>query len=157
MINIGDMTIIDIKPYRCVKIEDGMAYLKSAVDEQRGRLKKIDVKSVPYFDENGQLVKPPKLKVSRKRLMRFNYMKAVKKEIELPVSHDLAYLVSEHLEDLVSHLASKAERNAIIRGDDRVTASHWFYLEMTQDEGIGYWEQNKERAKDYKEFVGVSP
>ena len=80
-------------------------------------------------------------------------MKVIKEEVELPLSHDLAYYVAEHLESLVGHLANKAERNALEHGHDRITSAHWYWLEMLPSQGRGFWPDNVKTAKDYKEYL----
>ena len=82
-----------------------------------------------------------------------NYIAAtIKEEVELPISHDLAYYVAEWLETLVSNAALEAENNATVRGDERITAAHW---PPSTDLGnqSGYWEDNREWAKDYKQYL----
>jgi hypothetical protein len=155
MIKAGDFTIIDLKPYRCVKIEAGVAFFQSAMDDTRGRLKQMPIELAPYFGENGDIVIPDKPRMTRKRLKRFDYMSVVKSETEMSLSHDLAFLIAEHLESLVSQLASIAESNAIRRGDERITSAHWYWLDIAPGAGMGYWEDNVETAKDYKKYMGV--
>ena len=155
MIKEGQFTIIDLKPYRCVKIEDGMAFFQSATDETRGRLRQTDVEFAPYFGENGDLVIPKKRSITRKRLKRFDFMKKVKEATDLPLSHDLAYFIAEHLDNLMHDLAHRAELNAKRNGDKRITSAHWYWLDIPIHAGEGYWPNNIEIAKDYKEYLGV--
>ena len=155
MIKEGQFTIIDLKPYRCVKIEDGMAFFQSATDETRGRLRQIEVEFAPYFGENGDLVIPKKRSITRKRLKRFDYMKVVKEETEMSLSHDLTYFIAEHLDNMVRQLAMNAESNAKRNGDKRITSAHWYWLDIPIHAGEGYWPNNIEIAKDYKEYLGV--
>ena len=155
MIKDGMFTIIDLKPYRCVKIEAGVAYFQSATDETRGRLREMPVELAPYFDENGDIVNPAKPSITRKRLKRFDFMKAVKEETEMSLSHDLAYFIAEHLDNLVRQMTMNAELNAISRGDERITSAHWYWLDIPISGGEGYWPNNVEMAKDYKKYLGV--
>ena len=130
-----------------------MAFLKRVGEEQRGRFKKMDAKLVPYFDEKNEFIVPKPPPPNRKRMVRFHYMKTIKEEVEdLPLSHDLAYFVAEWLEEIVMSAAHAAENNALKRGDDRITAAHW---PPNTDLGNqdGYWEHNREYAKDYKEYL----
>ena len=147
------MTLIGHLPYTCVKIESGMAYLKVAGDEQRGRYKKMEAILDPYVDEKGELIVPKPPPVSRKKMLRFNFMKAVRDEVELPVSHDLAYCIAEHLEHIVSQLASIAESNALEKGHDRITAAHWYWLDLAPGQGKGYWIENRDHSNDYKNHL----
>ena len=147
------MTLLDAIPYHCVKIEGRMAFLKRVGDEKRGRFKKMDAKLVPYVDEKGEPIVPKPPPVNRKRMTRFHYMKVIKECIELPISHDLAYYVAEHLESIVSALADRAEVNARNNGDDRITSAHWYWLELSPEQGYGKWINNIEYAKDYKEYL----
>jgi|TARA_R100000479_G_scaffold175140_3_gene125320 hypothetical protein len=153
LIKAGSMTLIDAIPYNCVKIEGKVAYLKRVGDETRGRFKKMDAKLVPYVNEKDELIVPKPPPVNRKRMSRFHFMKVIKEATDLPLSHDLAYYVAEHLESLVYTLAAKAEDNAIMHGDDRITAAHWYHLQLSPQQGNGKWEENREFAKDYKEHL----
>ena len=153
MIKAGSMTLIDAMPYNCIKIEDGVAYLKRVGDETRGRFKKMDAKLVPYVNEKNEYIVPSPPPVNRKRMGRFHFMKYIQEEIDLPVSHDLAYFVAEHLEHIVTILASKAQSNAEKRGDDRITAAHWYWLDLGMHYGDGYWPDNIIQAKEYKEYL----
>ncbi len=152
MIKAGSMTLIDAIPYSCVKIEDGMAYLKKVGDENRGRFKKMRVELCPYVNEKNEFIVPKPPPINRKRMTRFHFMKIIKDEVDLPVSHDLAYFVAEWLETLVMNAALEAESNAERRNDDRITAAHW---PPNTDLGnqSGYWEGNREWAKEYKLFL----
>ena len=138
MIKEGSMTLIDAIPYNCIKIENGMAFLKRVGDEQRGRFKKMNAKLVPFVNDEGGFTIPKPPPINRKKLSRFHFMKVIKEEVELPLSHDLAYYVAEHLESLVGHLANKAERNALEHGHDRITSAHWYWLEMLPSQGRGF-------------------
>jgi len=150
----GSMTLLEHIPYTCVKIEGNTAFLKRVGDEKRGRFKKMDVRLVPFVNEKNELIVPKPLPVNRKRMTRFHFMKIIKEEVELPLSHDLAYFVAEWLETLVSNAAYEAERNAKQRGDSRIVASHW---PPKTDLGnqLGYWPENREYAKDYKEYLSM--
>ena len=152
MIEEGKMTLLEHLPYMCIKIEHGVAYLKKVGDETRGRFRKMDAKLVPYLDEKGNLIVPNPPPVNRKRMTRFHFMKLIREEVDLPTSHDLAYYVAEWLETLVSNAALEAEDNARTRGDERITAAHW---PPNTDLGnqSGYWEDNREWAKDYKQYL----
>jgi hypothetical protein len=153
VITVGSMTLLDHLPYTCIKIEDGVAYLKKVGEESRGRYRKMDVKLVPFVDEKNQLITPKPPPVNRKRMTRFHYMKTIKEQVDMPISHDLAYIVAEHLESLVMMLADRAETNAEEAGDDRITAAHWYWLELEKHEGFGKWPENRELAKDYKMYL----
>ena len=152
MIEECKMTLLDSLPYICEKIEGSTAFLKRVGEERRCRFRKMPSKMVPYFDEKGEFIVPLPPPVNRKRMVRFHYIKTIKEEVELPLSHDLAYFVAEWLEELVMSAAHAAEHNAIVRGDNRITAAHW---PPNTDLGNqdGYWEQNREYAKDYKEYL----
>ena len=152
MIKAGSMTLIDAIPYNCVKVEDGVAFLKRVGDESRGRFKKVRVELCPFVNEKNEYIVPTPPPVNRKRMTRFHFMKIIKEEVELPVSHDLAYFVAEWLEDIVSNAAMEAQINAEVRNDERITAAHW---PPNRDLGnqSGYWEGNREWAKDYKQYL----
>ena len=86
-------------------------------------------------------------------MTRFHYMKVIKDTVDMPLSHDLAYYVAEHLESLVMMLADRANTNAERAGDNRITAAHWYWLDLEQHEGFGKWPDNREMAKDYKNYL----
>lgn len=146
------MTLLEHTPYICIKIESGVAHLKKVGDETRGRFRKMDAKLVPYLDEKGKLIVPKPPPVNRKRMLRFHFMKVIKEEVDLPVSHDLAYFVAEWLSDLVMFGAHEAENNALRRGDVKITSAHWPPNRDLSNQQ-GYWEQNKDYAKDYKQYL----
>jgi len=152
VIKAGSMTLIDAIPYNCVKVEDGVAFLKRVGDESRGRFKKVRVELCPFVNEKNEYIVPTPPPVNRKRMTRFHFMKIIKEEVELPVSHDLAYFVAEWLETIVSVTALNAEHNATIRGDDRITAAHWPPNTKIHNQD-GFWSENREYAKDYKQYL----
>jgi len=153
MIAEGDITLINNLPYNCVKIESGTAFLKMVGDEKRGRFRKMDVKKVPYLDENKKLIVPKTIPFSRRRMLRFDYMKVIKENVNMGVSHDLSYWVAEWLENLVVQLAYKAEQNAIDSKSRTINSGHWYWFEVGPTEGLGYWPSQVEYAKDYKEYL----
>ena len=146
------MTLLEHQPYICIKIEHGVAHLKKVGDETRGRFRKMDAILVPYLDEKGKLIVPKPPPVNRKRMVRFHFMKVIKEEVDMPVSHDLAYFVAEWLADLVMSGAHEAENNALWRGDVKITSAHWPPNRDLSNQQ-GYWEQNKDYAKDYKQYL----
>ena len=107
---------------------------------------------VPYFDEKGDFIVPSPPPFNRKRMVRFHFMNIIKDEVELPLSHDLAYFVAEWLESIVYSAAHAAENNAVDRNDERITAAHWCPNNELGNQ-MGYWPQNREYAKDYKEYL----
>ena len=86
MIEVGQMTLIEAIPYNCVKIEGSVAFLQRVGEDKRGRYKKMDVKLVPYVDENNQIVIPKPPPMNRKKMTRFHFMKVIKEEVDLIVS-----------------------------------------------------------------------
>lgn len=153
MITEGAITLIDQLPYTCIKVEEGVAFLKRVGDENRGRFKRMDAKFVPYLNKEKKLIVPEIPPLSRRKMERFHYMKAIKEEIDLPISHDLSYFVAEHIDHLVRQLAEKAEINANMKGDKRITSAHWYWLDLTPEGGHGFWPDHVEFAKDYKEYL----
>ena len=149
------MTLIEAIPYMCVKIEGSVAFLQRVGEDKRGRLKKMDVKLVPYIKDN-KIVIPLPPPVNRKKLTRFHYMKIIKEEIDLPVSNDLAYFIAEQLDTLIRDLAVKAQQNAQYRDCDRITPNHWYNLQLGMHQGDGYWSSHREIAKDYKHYLRES-
>jgi hypothetical protein len=153
VITEGSMTLIDHLPYNCVKIEGGVAFLKRVGEETRGRFKKMDAKLVPYVSEKGELIVPKAPPPNRKKMTRFHFLKVIKDEVSLPLSHDLAYFVAEHLETLVSELARIAEDNALMMGHSRISSNHWYSLQLSPEQGKGHWPEHIEYAKDYKQYL----
>jgi hypothetical protein len=153
VIKAGSMTLLDQLPYNCIKIEDGVAFLQRVGEDTRGRYRKMDAKLVPFVNEKNELVIPEPPLVNRKRMSRFHYMKLIKEEVDMPISHDLAYYVAEHLEHIVGILAVQAQSNAENNGDDRITAAHWYWLDLGLHQGKGKWPNNREQAKDYKQYL----
>tara|TARA_R100000656_G_scaffold49000_1_gene39582 strand:+ start:194 stop:691 length:498 start_codon:yes stop_codon:yes gene_type:complete len=153
LITEGAITLIDSLPYTCIKIEHGMAHLKRVGDEKRGRFKKMEAKMVPYLDKEKNLIVPKRPRFDRRKMTRFPYMKVIRDEVDLSLSHDLAYFVAEHLDTLVRQLALKAEINANQRGDKRITSAHWKWLELDVNDGHGFWAEQVEFGKDYKEYL----
>lgn len=153
MIKEGQMTLIEATPYNCVKIEGSVAFLQRVGEDKRGRFRKMDVKLVPYIDENNQIVVPKPPPMNRKKMTRFHFMKVIKDEVDLPVSHDLAYFVAEQLESFVSQLAICAEKNAKELGHNRITSAHWYGFNLNMHQGYGYWPDHVEAAKDYKLYL----
>lgn len=152
MIEEGKTTLIDNWPYLCVKIVGNTAHLKRVGEESRGRFKKMSVKLCPYFDENNEYIVPEPPPINRKRMTRFHFMKVIKENVDMPLSHDLAYFVAEWLETIVYMTAGDAEDNAKKRGDERITAAHWPpYSDMKIR--WGYWPENRDYAKDYKQYL----
>jgi hypothetical protein len=156
MIYAGAITLIDHYPYRCVKIEDGTAYLKKLGDETRGRMRKFPIKMCPYIDENKELITPTAPKPKRRTVKQIKFMKTIKDEVELSVSNDLVYFVKEWIETIVTSMAVNAEHNARNAGHKRITAKHWYWLEIPIHGGRGLWPDHEEmcadiKAKDYED------
>jgi hypothetical protein len=86
-------------------------------------------------------------------MLRFHYLKAIKEEVDLPLSNDLAYFVAEQLDSIIRDLAAKAQQNAEYRNDSRITPNHWYNLQLGMHQGDGYWPNHREIAKEYKEYL----
>lgn len=151
MIEIGSMTIIDDWPYRCVKIEDGTAYLKRLGDETRGRMRKFTVEMCPYIDENKDLITPVAKRPKRRTAKKFDIMKSIRNEVEMSVSNDMVYFVREWLESVVCVLASNAETNALKEGKTRIQPRHWYWLDLKPESGLGSWPDQDDFAKEWKQ------
>ena len=89
-IKVGDFTIIDTEPYSCVKIEDGVAYLKK-VSENKGRHLQMEESLVPHF-KDGELILPEKPKVLMADIISrtVNIPKLIREHTGRPVSRQLA-------------------------------------------------------------------
>lgn len=147
MIREGDMTIIDTTTYRCIKVDkDGYAHLKNILHEQ-GRPKLVEQKYCPYILD-GQVITPEKPKPAPIiKTTKINVTKLIKENTDLTVSNSAKYFISEWVETALSNLVSSAARNAIRRGDRRITAAHFFWME-TNTSPEGYWPENEEYMKD---------
>ena len=153
MIEVGKMTIIENWPYQCIKIEDGFAHLKKVSEESRGRMRKYRVELCPYFDEKGQIIIPTKPKTPKRRIKVLHISKMIKEEIdELSVSNDLIYWAADVIEGLVRTLAQNAQLNAIEDGKRRVMPSHWYWLQLSPNQGRGVWPEYNAEAKQIKEM-----
>lgn len=156
MIEQGKVTLLEDTIYLCEKIEDGVAYLKRVGGDKRGRYKKMKAILVPYLDENNVMIEPKPLKISRKKMKRFDFMKRVRDEIDgdFSISHDLAYCISEWLDTVVRQLTLTAMETATKRGDKTIDAGHWYWLQLSPEQGEGiYISENREFANDYKRYL----
>jgi|TARA_R100000951_G_scaffold10728_1_gene9074 histone H3/H4 len=147
MIQQGEMTIIDTTTYRCIKIDsEGNAHLKNILHEQ-GRPKLIKQKYCPYILD-GQVITPEKPEQkSIPRTTKINVTKLIKENTELTISNSAKYFISEWVETALSNLVSQAAQNAIRRGDKRITAAHFYWME-TNTAPNGYWPENEEYMKE---------
>jgi len=147
MIQQGEMTIIDTTTYRCIKIDsEGNAHLKNILHEQ-GRPKLIKQKYCPYILD-GQLNTPEKPEPKPiPRTTKINVTKLIKENTELTISNSAKYFIAEWVETALSNLVSQAAQNAIRRGDKRITAAHFYWME-TNTAPNGYWPENEEYMKD---------
>mgnify|MGYP001361431895 FL=1 len=55
--------------------------------------------------------------------------------------------MTQWVETAIANLISNAEENATIRGESRLTAAHFFWLE-TNTAPNGYWPSNAEYMQD---------
>lgn len=147
MIQQGDMTIIETTTYRCIKVDkEGYAHLKNILHEQ-GRPKLIKQKYCPYILE-GQVITPEKPAPQPiPRLTKINVTKLIKENTDLTISNSAKYFITEWVETALSNLVSHAAKNAISRGDRRITAAHFYWME-TNTSPEGYWPENEEYMKD---------
>tara|TARA_R110002167_G_scaffold233600_1_gene438810 strand:+ start:3904 stop:4347 length:444 start_codon:yes stop_codon:yes gene_type:complete len=147
MIEQGEMTIIDTVTYRCIKVDaDGYAHLKNILHDQ-GRPKLILQKYCPYI-ENNQIVIPEKpVPEKYKPATKINITALIKESTGLQVSNSAKYFIAEWVETALSNLVSSANNNAVARGDNRLTAAHFFWLE-TNNSPEGYWPSNEKYMKE---------
>lgn len=147
MIEQGQMTIIDSVTYRCLKIDDeGYAHLKNIIHEQ-GRPKLVLQKYCPFV-RDGQLITPERPAPEKhKPATKLNITKLIKENTDLTVSNECKYFITEWVETAIANLVANAEENAISRGDSRITAAHFFWLE-TNTAPNGYWPSNKEYMQE---------
>ena len=147
MIEQGQMTIIDTTTYRCIKIDnEGYAHLKNILHEQ-GRPKLVLQKYCPYIVD-GELIVPEKPKPKPiPRTTKINVTQLIKDNTDLTISNSAKYFISEWVETAIANLIANAEENAINRGDKRITAAHFFWLE-TNTAPNGYWKENEEYMQD---------
>ena len=142
MIQQGEMTIIDSITYRCIKVDkEGNAHLKNIIHAQ-GRPKIIKQKYCPYV-LGGKLITPEKPKPEPiPRVTKINITQLIKENTELIVSNEAKYFIGEWVETAISNLIANAEESAISRGDKRITAGHFYWME-TNGCPIGYWPENR--------------
>ena len=146
MIQQGEMTIIDTITYRCIKVEEGYAHLKNILHEQ-GRPKLFLQKYCPYI-EDGQMVIPDKPEpVKYKPATKVNITTLIRENTDLQISNSAKYFIAEWVETAISNLVSSANNNAIDRGDGRLTAAHFYWLE-TNTSPTGFWPSNEKYMKD---------
>ena len=147
MIEQGEMTIIGTLTYRCIKIDtEGYAHLKNILHEQ-GRPKLVVQKYCPYIEE-GKLIVPDKpAPVKHKPATKLNITALIKENTDLQVSNSAKYFIAEWVETAMNNLIAQANKSAISRGDSRLTAAHFFWLE-TNTSPIGYWPSNEKYMKD---------
>ena len=147
MIQQGEMTIIGTTTYRCIKIDkEGNAHLKNIIHEQ-GRPKIVKQKYCPYIVD-GQVIVPEKPEPKPiPRTTKINVTQLIKENTELTISNSAKYFISEWVETAISNLIANAEENAINRGDKRITAGHFFWLE-TNNAPNGYWKENEKYMQD---------
>ena len=71
----------------------------------------------------------------------------IKESTGLQVSNSAKYFIAEWVETALSNLVSSANNNAVARGDNRLTAAHFFWLE-TNNSPEGYWPSNEKYMKE---------
>ena len=146
MINQGEMTIIDSITYRCIGFEDEYALLKNIIHEQ-GRPKKVERKYCPFI-LNGELIVPEKPKrMPTPRTTKINVTKLIKENTDFIITNEAKYFISEWVETAISNLITNAEENAIRRGDTKINAGHFFWLE-TNNAPNGYWPLNRKYMRE---------
>lgn len=147
MIEQGEMTIIDTVTYRCIKVDkEGYAHLKNILHEQ-GRPKLVRQKYCPYIEE-GKLIIPEKPVIAKaKPTTKINVTALIKENTELTISNSAKYFIAEWVETALSNLVSNAHQNAISRGDKRITAAHFYWLE-TNTAPNGHWPSNEKYMQD---------
>ena len=138
-IKVGDFTIINSEPYTCVRIEDGIAYLKKAA-ENKGRHLNMAVTLVPYFEDGELIVPKPPEKEKSIRNLKINVAKIVREETGMLVSRDLVRFAHEHITDLIMQLAYLAEQSALERGHKKLRPAHWYRWDFGIDEGVGFYD-----------------
>ena len=147
MIQPHTMTVIDNKTYRCLKIEDGYAYLKDITQEQ-GRPMKIKVEECPYIDADGQYVTPVVERPKKKRTRSMvNITRVIKENTDFQISRSAKNFIHEWVETAVGNIIANAEHNARAKGHTRISAAHIFWLE-TNKEVKGYWKENEDYIRD---------
>jgi histone H3/H4 len=146
MIEVGALTVIDFKTYTVLKIdEEGMAHLKDVTTAQ-GRPMKMRATLVPYF-ENGEFITPePEPLEKHKIKTKLSIRKIAKEEIEMPLSNSAVRLIAEWADTAIRNIAINAQKNAIARGSNSITAAHIFWME-TNMQVEGYWPTHLDYVK----------
>lgn len=147
MIQQGDMTIIDTITYRCIRIDnEGYAHLKNILHEQ-GRPKLFLQKYCPFV-KDGKIITPEKPKAeTHKPTTKINVTQLIKESTDLQISNQAKYFIAEWIETAICNLVSNAHNSAVERGDSRITAAHFYWLE-TNTAPTGYWPSNIEYMQD---------
>lgn len=147
MIEQGQMTIIETVTYRCIKVDkEGYAHLKNILHEQ-GRPKLVLQKYCPYI-KDGQMVIPEKPQPKQhKPTTKLNVTNLIRENTDLQISNQAKYFIAEWIETAICNLVSNAHNSAVARGDSRLTAAHFYWLE-TNTSPVGYWPSNTEYIQD---------
>lgn len=146
MIEVGAYTMFDGKTYSCVRIEDGIAYLKN-ITTQQGRTVKRPVAECPYFKDKQLIVPKKQKKESLSSVININ--KIIKEHTDLQVSRSAKAMLLDWVEGALGCLVSNANSNALSRGDARITAAHIYWCEMGANNltEFGYWKENEDHFK----------
>ena len=72
--------------------------------------------------------------------------KIAKEEIEMPLSNSAVRLIAEWADTAIRNIAINAQKNAIARGSNSITAAHIFWME-TNMQVEGYWPTHLDYVK----------
>jgi len=134
---IGDFTPIDSEIYVIMGID--WPFLKLRIPNGRGPYRTLHYSKVGYFEN--QKLKFPEYEKSKeyKHNGRININTLIREETGMTVSRDLVEFAHEHILTLICQLACVAETNAKNRGDKRLRPAHWYRLELSPNQGLGYY------------------
>ena len=146
MIERGQLTIIGSNTYRCIKIEEGYAYLKNILHEQ-GRATKVKVEECPYIENDVLIVPEKKIEKKPRTRSKINLSTLMKENTDLQISRSTKNFLMEWVETAIANQVNLAEKNAIRLGHSRITAAHIYWLETNTDIE-GYWKDNEDYVKN---------
>ena len=113
-----------------------------------GNMPGVEKEDVKLKIEEGNLIVPEKpAPVKHKPATKINITALIRENTDLQVSNSAKYFIAEWVETALNNLVSNAHQNAILRGDSRLTAAHFFWLE-TNNQPNGHWPSNEKYMRD---------
>lgn len=137
---VGDFTPIDSDIYAIMIIE--WPFLRLRMPSGRGPYRTLHYSKVGYFEE-GKLKFPEYERPKEyNHNGKININKLIREETDMTVSRELVEFAHEHILTLICQLAGIAAHNAKHKGDKRLRPAHWYRLELSPNQGLGYYKAN---------------